>query len=174
MFAKRELLLPIVETVAEINEVSTLLLDAIVATESSYDRYAMRYEPTYSSHVLAEGFARENNITIETERQLHKFSFGLCQIMGGTARSLGFKGPLTQLLDPETNLTMACSYISMLTNRYPNDVRDVISGYNAGTPKMYVNGKYRNQAYVDKVLNFIKVLGELKNDAKGADRLAKI
>ncbi len=128
------------------------MLDAIVRVESSYDPFAMRYE----AHVPPfehESFAKRNRITAETELTLQRFSFGLVQILGSTARYAGFLGPLSQLCIPTDNLLIGCKYLSMLRNRYPL-LQDAIAAYNAGSPVKVITGGYRNQAYVDKVMKF--------------------
>jgi soluble lytic murein transglycosylase-like protein len=39
-------------------------------------------------------------------------NYGLMQIRLGTARALGYSGPATGLLDPETNMTYAMRYLA--------------------------------------------------------------
>lgn len=127
------------------------LMSAIITVESAWNPWAVRYEPNYGYPVVPDGYARTNNISKETERQCQHFSWGLCQVMGGTARYLGYNGALTQLLDPFTNLMYGCKYLSSKLKEYPT-TRDLISAYNAGTPVMMPTGKYANQDYVDRVL----------------------
>lgn len=125
------------------------LVQAIIEVESGGMPYTTRFEPDWRYLLKPELYAQLLRITIPTETMLQQFSWGLMQIMGAVARELGFRGHLTQLCDPETNLHYGCKKLAMLAHRYPN-TSDVIAAYNAGHPRM-VQGKYDNQGYVDKV-----------------------
>ena len=150
--ALRENLLPIVKDKASRSKLDYRLVDAIVKTESNYDIYAVRYEPKFSSNVISEKYAKINATTNLTEQQLQKFSWGLCQIMGATARWLGFQGPLPYLCEPNTNLIWGCRYLAKLKNEY-GTLEYIISAYNQGSIRRLEDGKFSNQAYVDKVLS---------------------
>lgn len=91
-------------------------------------------------------------ITVDTEIAGQKISWGVAQILGKTARALGFKKMLSQLLNVETGLFYACQLIKELQRAYTSQ-DDVISAYNQGQKKTlkHLNGKYLNQDYVDKV-----------------------
>ena len=97
-------------------------------------------------------------------------SWGPMQIMGATARWLGFKGTfLSELIEPEVGIEYGCKYLANLKRRFSgnsknncNQVDDIaifcdkkISAYNAGSPRKKADGTYVNQKYVDKVLNSI-------------------
>lgn len=150
IIGQRDQLLPQVIATAKKYRIDPALLDAIIVTESTYNPWQIRYEPTFVSNVIPNGFARKNDITIDTEAQLQKFSFGLCQIMGGVARGMGFGGLLTNLLEPGINLALGANLIANLTKRFPL-LDDAIAAYNAGRPNLDADGRYRNQEYVDKV-----------------------
>jgi soluble lytic murein transglycosylase-like protein len=147
---RRQQLHPLVKSVAVRFNVDPELVDALVIVESSYNPWALRYEEHFHWLTNAELYAINNRITTATETQCQKFSWGLCQIMGGTARSLGFGGPLTKLMDPELNTVYACKYLGKLASKYPA-LDDMIAAYNAGSPRKGDNGAYVNQGYVDKV-----------------------
>ena len=142
-------------------QLDPLLLAAIISVESSGDPLASRYEKSYNYLVDTKLHARKNNITHETEEILQKTSHGLVQIMGGTARFLGFQGSLVKLYRPNININYGAMYISKLKEKY-DKLEDVIAAYNAGSAKM-INGEYANQNYVDKVLDrmgLINAMGE--------------
>jgi soluble lytic murein transglycosylase-like protein len=86
-------------------------------------------------------------------------SYGLAQIMGGTARWLGFNGALPALYKPENNLYWACSYLSYLKKKYGGG-DELIAAYNAGSPRKGNDRKFLNQYYVDKVKEYYN---QLKN-----------
>ncbi len=127
------------------------LLDAIVTVESSYNTWAARYEERFAYSVIPTPFAKANGISNITELNHQKTSWGLCQIMGATARHFGYKDALTMLVIPEVNLPLGCKIIQYLQAEYP-DGDDAIAAYNAGSPRRSKkDGKYVNQSYVDKV-----------------------
>lgn len=140
-------------------DLDPMLLAAICWQESRGFVYAVRFEPNYRWTYRLEKFAKMQNITLETEKNLQMQSYGLAQIMGGTARWLGFTGPLPALYKPENNLYWACKYLRYLSNRSSN-VKDIIASYNAGSAIKDMRGNYKNQSYVDKVLNYYK---QIKN-----------
>ncbi len=106
IIGQRDQLLPLVIETAKKYRIDPAMLDAIIVTESAYNPWSIRFEPDFKPTTIPNGFAKKNGITAETEGQLLKFSFGLCQIMGDTARRLGFCGMLTSLCDPGTNLAL--------------------------------------------------------------------
>ena len=153
--------LPINVIKAKANErnIDPMLLAAICWQESSGFVYAVRFEPNYRWLYRVDKFAKMLRITEETEKNLQMQSYGLAQIMGGTARWLGFTGPLPSLYKPENNLYWACRYINILSNRSSN-IKDIIASYNAGSVVKDSRGNYKNQLYVDKVFNYYK---QIKN-----------
>lgn len=153
---KRATLLNLVIDTAEKHDIDARMLDAIIVTESTYDPLASRYEPHYKWLATPDLFAASCKVSVELEAELQKTSMGLCQIMGGTARDCGYTDKLLRLLDPKTNLTMACRYITRIKRRY-SKLEDIISAYNAGSVRL-VGARYSNQDYVDLVLHWIERL----------------
>lgn len=129
---------------------------AIVTVESTWDPYALRFEPGYVHLWKVKDFARLHRITEETEKVAQMHSYGLMQIMGGTARSVGFTGPIGKLYDPKVNVEYGCRYLGRLMDRYPK-LQDHIAAYNAGSARRAPDGSYQNQRYVDKVLRALNV-----------------
>jgi len=116
------------------------LLRAIVAQESAGNPNAWRDEPTIS--------APQYGIYGDA-------SYGLVQILLSTARDMGFKGRIAELLDPAVNLDLGAKYLAHLAGRFGGSVQDTISAYNQGGPYKDGTGAYRNQRYVDSVLRRI-------------------
>jgi soluble lytic murein transglycosylase-like protein len=128
------------------------IVAAIVYRESSGFVYAVKFEPKFKYIHRAEHFAKYQRITVETEVNLQKHSFGLMQVMGGTARWRGFNGALPALYKPENNLYWGCYHLSRLKDKWP-EKKDYISAYNQGSPRIDPKtGEYCNQEYVDYVL----------------------
>lgn len=82
-------------------------------------------------------------------------SLGVCQIKLSTARTLGYTGTATQLMDPEGNIYWSAKYLRKQLSRYPGDISKAVAAYNSGSYKesSIIKGKARNQAYVNKVFN---------------------
>lgn len=131
---------------AESQNVNVRIALAIAETESGYNAMAMRYEPKWKYLVSEQSFASALKITVETERQLQKFSYGLFQIMGSVARELGFSDMLPELLDPYVNIKVGLHKIKQLADRL-KDIEAYVSAYNAG-----IGGVGTNPEYVKKVL----------------------
>jgi soluble lytic murein transglycosylase-like protein len=95
---------------------------ALIHVESAWTPEAIRYEPGYYRRKLEDktrdqlvGFRPHLIPTIETEKVLRACSFGLMQIMGDTARSLGYQEKwLTDLFNPQANLTLGCSFLAQI------------------------------------------------------------
>ena len=130
------------------------LLKALAKIESSYDEYAVRYEEHYKWLVEPERFAKMLNITVETEIQLQKFSYGPLQLMGANFRQLGFTKSLLDASKLEYSVGYAIKHLKILMKKY-DKTEDIVAAYNAGSVRF--DGKqYVNQQYVDK---FKKALG---------------
>jgi soluble lytic murein transglycosylase-like protein len=120
---------------------------AVCMVESSLRPYAIKYEDHYRWLVGDQG-------TMPTGEKLgQKHSWGIMQVMGAVARELGFAGPFTDLWEPEIGIRYGMRLLKKLWQRHEN-WPDVIASYNAGSP-IRVDGKYKNQAYVDKVLMYL-------------------
>ena len=126
---------------------------AVIETESSGSHTAMRYEPGWAYFARPEFYATRLNITVDTEKQLQKFSYGLMQVMGSVAREYGFADSLALLVDPFRSLEYGCRHLKNFRRRFPNG-RDWIAAYNAGSPRKGPDGKYVNEQYVRKVVGF--------------------
>lgn len=146
-----------------------LLIQAIITAESEWDPDVMRSEinvlPVALSSpvdvlrytITPKEFAKQNNISVNTEVILQKSSFGLMQLMGHNFREFGFGGLLTKTFDPEINLMFGCKFFKERCDKYAK-LEDKIASYNAGSPRKTAAGTYTNQPYVDKVLGLYKQL----------------
>lgn len=98
--------------------VNQSLLKAIIWQESTVETLATRFEPGFYSLYIADASKTKlrgdwpETITETTERRARATSWGLMQIMGQTARELGYKGLLTGLVYPEVGLFWATAYLS--------------------------------------------------------------
>ena len=128
---------------------------AIIEAESNENPYAATYHANYSWINMQT--KRPAACHPNTESVLQRTAWGLMQIMGATARDIGFEGWLTELTIPVVNIEIGMKYLAGLSERYleSHGIDGVIAAYNAGSPKKTADSKYRNQAYVDKVKNLM-------------------
>ena len=129
---------------------------AICGQESNYTASAVRYESSWAYFVDVDKYAKLLVITYQTEIQLQKMSWGPMQVMGSVARELGYSGHLTELIIPQNGIFYGCEKLKQLCKKH-KDQSDVIAAYNAGGA-IKVNGRYRNQTYVEQVLKRIAML----------------
>lgn len=87
------------------------------------------------------------------EKSCKCYSNGIMQVRYSTAQWLGYTGDEVGLLLPDTNIEFGTKYLRYQLKRYGN-TRDAIAAYNSGTVRHTSNGLYRNQDYVDGVLNW--------------------
>ena len=142
----------ILKEVSDRHGIPVELISAIIEVESGWRPWANRYEKGYKYLVdYAGAFCSP-----DTEKVNQQTSWGLMQIMGGTARDIGFQEPfLTRLCDPETGLEWSCKYLRRLYDRHQT-WSDAVSAYNQGWPHRNQDGKYKNQGYVDKVTKAVE------------------
>ena len=120
------------------NKINPVIVASVVATESSFNRYALVYE-----------------------RNVHDYSIGLMQLRSATARLLGYKGPFNGLYSARTNLMYGIKYLKTRILQYPSNY-DGIEAYNTGKPKWsdhcrcYLTTSGKRNYYVRKVINNLK------------------
>lgn len=132
------------------------LICSLIDVESSFNPFALRYEPTAMRTYAATVCANTNGISWETEFQAQRFSWGLGQILGSTARWLGFRNLLSTLCDPKTGIFWTCEAFEKLGSPYKT-LEEKIAAYNAGSVQLRSDGSsFLNQKYVDRVLNFYR------------------
>lgn len=117
----------------------TALICAVAEHESSWNPYATRMEKAFYTKYVQQ-------MTLnDTEEYTRSMSFGLMQIMGETARELGFvKKPgdsyaefLTQLTDPDIGMDFGCKKLRRCLDLHPNDEVAALLAYNGGSDPTY-------------------------------------
>lgn len=152
---------PLINEISLKHGIEPKIIAAIVSVESSGNTCATRYEPHYRWTTSIPLYAKRNKITEKTEELHQKTSWGLMQVMGGTARSeLDFKGHLSSLCFPEIGLNLGVRYFKKLWDKYDN-LWDAVSAYNAGSPRKDINGVYDNRFYVEKIRDRIDEIDSL-------------
>lgn len=135
LFTKELQLLPLVQPIGDLYNVPAALIFAHMKQESNFNPNAYKAEPA-----------------------LNDGSTGLMQVLLQTAKSIDKNATNTALLDPSYNIAIGTQYIAKNLQRYPNNVKDAIAAYNAGSAYKDQNGNYVSksgntavQGYVDKV-----------------------
>lgn len=138
--------------------IDPLWVKAIVAQESAFNPYALRYEERYQYLYKVPIFAHKLGISEDTEMTTQKMSFGLGQVMLALAREQGFDGHAGELFQPEINIEHVCKRLQYLKARNFFAPDDVFAGYNGGPGAMIktAGNIYRNQDYVDSVKRHLK------------------
>jgi hypothetical protein len=118
-----------IESESQRHKVPQDIVEAIIFQESvacsDEPRYAIRFEEGFYEKNLRDrgikfmsGFLPSANHAMHMpslfdEKVLRACSYGYMQILGETARVIGFKGQyLTELLDTESNIYWGCYYLS--------------------------------------------------------------
>jgi soluble lytic murein transglycosylase-like protein len=119
------------------HDVPFALVAAIIWQESRGEPLAHRYEDAFYARYIESksrtqllGHVPASIPTLSTEKRDRAYSWGLMQIMGQTARELGFKADnLTELLDIETNLDTGCILLARLIKKH-EEIHPVLKAYN--------------------------------------------
>lgn len=137
-------LVALAKTAAQRHSLDPALVCAVCDHESAgWSTWAVRYEPAFEKR-----WDPTAGIS-PTEHYGRAFSYGLMQIMGETARELGFAGKyLTELCDPETGVEFGCRKLAKCVASC-GDVEAALLRYNGGGdpnyPEMVLQlvGKYQ-------------------------------
>lgn len=150
-----------VSLAAQRNAVEPCVLAALVWQESTGDAHAIRSEPKYpwlwdvynwkpfrrltpteaASSSPPADFRGPAGASVPTEWASQRMSWGACQVMGATARELGFRGRfLSELLEPEIGVEYGAKFLARLQSRF--ELPDALSAYNAGRPTPDNEEKY--------------------------------
>lgn len=117
-----------------------------------------RFEPGWETFLKPADFAGLNGISVMTEKREQATSWGPMHVMGTVARELGFRGPLPMLFQPDQGIKYGVAKLKALAGRYEDEMA-VIASYNGGSPqRVSPGGAYRNQGYVDEVVQTLKRL----------------
>jgi soluble lytic murein transglycosylase-like protein len=90
-----------------------------------------------------------------THESGRRISRGLMMVLEDTARSLGLDDPM-QLHDPATGIDVGVQYLGEQLARYGGSIPTAVAAYNAGSARFTEQEHFVNQAYVDRVLGFLR------------------
>ncbi|HKN60650.1 MAG TPA: transglycosylase SLT domain-containing protein [Candidatus Acidoferrales bacterium] len=126
-------LIALVRAVAANHKLDPAVVCAVADQESSWNPYAIRYEPAFRSRYVAPlGLP-------PTEEVARSISWGLMQVMGQVAREHGFSGKfLSALCDPESGLEAGCTALAAKIEIADGDITRALSLWNGGANPLYV------------------------------------
>ena len=103
---------------------------AVIEQESGWIPWAMRYEPAFFDHYISS----MTGLTA-TERTARATSYGLMQVMGQTARELGFSGRfLSELCDPDVGIDFGCRKLQKEFATHGADESGLLAYNGGGNP----------------------------------------
>jgi soluble lytic murein transglycosylase-like protein len=109
------------------------LVCAVCEHESNWQPWAFKPEPAFEKRYV-DPIPR---LALE-ENWGRSMSWGLMQIMGQTARELGFKYEyLSELCDPPVGIEYGCRKLERAMRLHPDDVRAALLVYNGGADPQY-------------------------------------
>ena len=154
IFSKELTYFPFAQKAAVKYNVPVSLILGHIKQESNFDPNAYRNEPA-----------------------IKDASYGLMQILVGTARGMDSSSTAGKLLDPDYNVDLGTRLIAKNLIRYGGDVKSEAAAYNAGTAYKDASGNYISksgntavQGYVDKVYsNYQYYMKWLASGAKEVD-----
>jgi soluble lytic murein transglycosylase-like protein len=129
-------LLSLARRTAAAHSLDSALVCAVVEQESSWNPWAMRYEPVFFARYVAALYT--NNKVSASEAYARGFSWGLMQVMGQVAREQGFAEPfLSALCDPAEGLEVGCKVLRRKFDAASGDVVNALQAWNGGANPSY-------------------------------------
>jgi soluble lytic murein transglycosylase-like protein len=112
------------------------LVCAVVEQESSWNPWALRYEPLFFAKYVAPLYT--TNKISASEAYARGFSWGLMQVMGQVAREAGFDQTfLSALCDPEYGLAIGCKILRRKLDAMAGDSVRALQAWNGGANPTY-------------------------------------
>jgi soluble lytic murein transglycosylase-like protein len=112
------------------------LICAMVEQESSWDPWAIRYEPQFYARYVTPLIGL--NRLSETESRARATSWGLLQVMGQVAREHGFSGnSLAELCNPICGVEVGCKVIAGIIEAEHANVNVALQRWNGGARPEY-------------------------------------
>jgi soluble lytic murein transglycosylase-like protein len=129
-------IIDLVRNIASAHGLEPALVCAVVEQESSWNCWAVRYEPTFLSRYVAPLYTA-GKLTA-TEAYTRSMSWGLMQVMGQVAREHGFDGDsLPELCDPALGIEIGCRILAARVARAHGDIVAALQSWNGGANANY-------------------------------------
>jgi len=107
------------------------LVCAVCEQESSWNPWAIRYEPAFRIRYVAP---LRLPVTEEIARSI---SWGLMQVMGQVAHEAGYTGPFPELCNPATGLEWGCRVLAKKLAEAGGDPAKALQLWNGGGNPKY-------------------------------------
>ena len=142
------LLVSLARKAALVHGLDPALVCAVVEQESSWNPWAMRYEPAFFAKYVASLYT--NNKVSATEAYARGFSWGLMQVMGQVARENGFtEAFLSALCDPANGIEIGCRVLKRKLDAMAGDVvRGLLAWNGGGNPSYAAEVLARRTQYI--------------------------
>ena len=125
-------LISLAQDIARVHSLWPELVCAVIEQESSWDCWAIRYEPAFYSRYIEPQIAR-GTITSETEARARAFSWGLMQVIGQVAREHGFTAAsLATLCDADVGIDVGCRVLAAKLAAAEGNVERALLLWNGG------------------------------------------
>ena len=121
---------------ARLHDLDGALVCAVIEQESNWVQWAIRYEPAFQKR-----YVEPLNLG-PTETVARSISWGLMQLMGQSAREMGFNAKMASLCDPDNGLEWGCKHLKAKMDAHGGDVHAGLLAWNGGG----------NAAYPEQVL----------------------
>lgn len=135
------------------------LIASIVWQESKGETLAQRYEDSFYIRYVQNKARNELlgyvpiKVSLATEKRNRAFSWGPMQVMGQTARELGFQGDhFGELLSADLGIEYGCRYLTKCMLGNNRDVKRALDSYNGGGNPDYSTEVFLN---IDRKLHEI-------------------
>ncbi len=131
----------LIEEQADAFNLRPALLAGLVCQESSGNPYAMRFEPKFrwfprlpdgTPNIPVIRQRMPGGMSLDTELQGLKTSWGLCQVMGENLREMGFVGWWPAACQPDVALKYGAKFLSAKLATHGEDERKALLAYNGG------------------------------------------
>lgn len=127
-------------------------LKALIDVESDWNTFKVVFDPRYIWVKDVKFLSDWIGCTQETMRMMQQTTYGLMQIVGVNAYTIGYKGWLTQMLDPRTNLEWGCKILQQKQKKFGDDPATLYASYNGGSPRKFESDRFVNQSQVNAFL----------------------
>ena len=125
-------MLVLVKQTAQRHGLDPRLVCAVIEQESSWNTYAMRYEPAFCSQYVI----KIPGLT-PTQQVARSISWGLMQVMGQTAWELGYRGDFPALCVPLNGIEFGCRKLAPEIAKANGDLQRALRSYNGGANPNY-------------------------------------